>query len=680
MRFDELREELARIEAALSSSQPDVDTSALTERKTAAKLQLDSVGARNFLPAQLKHSRTAMRLFNCELVVCLGAAVTGYKPTIPSIFPAPSPLLPLSVLLLPQFVRVGHRPWLIQVFLLDLKFNPDPGESIWRGSTIRSPPRIRAYHGDLPSACLGISATSYPACPPCLLFFWVAGGRQTQSHNRVSNFNGLIRPQVHLTRLWFDDSGGKIVHTNSGTRICRSEAEVLSCPVLTLPGEITSDIFAKCVDSETPFNFQADEVERFRLTSLATEAPLLLLQICRTWRSIALGTPALWVNLGTGHRLFTTGRADVSAETIAHGVDRWLRCASALPVSLSLYATDSANDTWFKAVRNLLRAHASRLRSLSLLYNLDVSALGEPVHFPILRSLTVHRVFSDALIRTFQATPQLREVCFAVGSVLRPRQIAPPWPQLTAFTAHHLPISDCLQILHQCPLLTSLTLSGLDDTVPRRSLVVHEHLEKLSISHPSADITQLLDLPALRALTLKEVTFDGAGLLAFLRRSSRSLRVFTCKDDPQSGVSAITLEWFYIAKDLREVTLSGLSPDIFSALFSALDHTAHPKFLPRLCRLELAIYEGLTVDAPVIAALQSRLGPAMETKSNTAARVDSEANGVPLKSLKLVVPCSEYDLSWDELGSIDWDALYDLGMDGMEIYVGSDKENFLWEW
>ncbi|KAJ6531126.1 hypothetical protein B0H19DRAFT_967132, partial [Mycena capillaripes] len=53
-------------------------------------------------------------------------------------------------------------------------------------------------------------------------------------------------------------------------------------PVLRLPPELTSEIFLFCLpDSE--FNVPN-----------STTAPLLLCQIFRRWRDIALATPGLW--------------------------------------------------------------------------------------------------------------------------------------------------------------------------------------------------------------------------------------------------------------------------------------------------------------------------------------------------------------------------------------------------
>ncbi|KAJ7228149.1 hypothetical protein GGX14DRAFT_331655, partial [Mycena pura] len=53
-------------------------------------------------------------------------------------------------------------------------------------------------------------------------------------------------------------------------------------PVLTLPPEITSEIFIRCLPAET-----VDVV-------CTRNAPLLPMQICRTWRQIAISMRVLW--------------------------------------------------------------------------------------------------------------------------------------------------------------------------------------------------------------------------------------------------------------------------------------------------------------------------------------------------------------------------------------------------
>jgi hypothetical protein len=58
-------------------------------------------------------------------------------------------------------------------------------------------------------------------------------------------------------------------------------------PVLTLPPEITSEIFLQCLPLVPDLSKTTKEAPK------SSDAPLLLLQICQMWRSIAFMTPPL---------------------------------------------------------------------------------------------------------------------------------------------------------------------------------------------------------------------------------------------------------------------------------------------------------------------------------------------------------------------------------------------------
>ncbi|KAJ6477211.1 hypothetical protein DFH09DRAFT_1467853, partial [Mycena vulgaris] len=53
-------------------------------------------------------------------------------------------------------------------------------------------------------------------------------------------------------------------------------------PILTLPNELTATIFVHCLP------------DHGRVRPSAETAPLLISQVCRHWRDIALGTGDLW--------------------------------------------------------------------------------------------------------------------------------------------------------------------------------------------------------------------------------------------------------------------------------------------------------------------------------------------------------------------------------------------------
>ncbi|KAJ6543984.1 hypothetical protein B0H19DRAFT_1238557, partial [Mycena capillaripes] len=82
----------------------------------------------------------------------------------------------------------------------------------------------------------------------------------------------------------------------------------LKFPVLTLPAEVTTEIFIQCVPpEEADFRGGDFDIERDRMVPRLTNAPLLLLQICQVWRNVALATPRLWSTIQVTNDLFIRG-------------------------------------------------------------------------------------------------------------------------------------------------------------------------------------------------------------------------------------------------------------------------------------------------------------------------------------------------------------------------------------
>ncbi|KAJ6553797.1 hypothetical protein DFH09DRAFT_864838, partial [Mycena vulgaris] len=75
------------------------------------------------------------------------------------------------------------------------------------------------------------------------------------------------------------------------------ETELVSIvyPILSLPTDVTSEIFARCVDHPERLSPAARAwiVSKPAETSREPMA-LVLSRICKTWRTVALATPRLW--------------------------------------------------------------------------------------------------------------------------------------------------------------------------------------------------------------------------------------------------------------------------------------------------------------------------------------------------------------------------------------------------
>ncbi|KAF7352407.1 F-box domain-containing protein [Mycena venus] len=65
--------------------------------------------------------------------------------------------------------------------------------------------------------------------------------------------------------------------------VLQSQLDSVVYPVSTLPPEMMSEIFTHCLPTE-----------RWMDMVNTSEAPLLLMHVCRTWRQITISTPNLW--------------------------------------------------------------------------------------------------------------------------------------------------------------------------------------------------------------------------------------------------------------------------------------------------------------------------------------------------------------------------------------------------
>ncbi|KAJ7509599.1 hypothetical protein B0H11DRAFT_2270018 [Mycena galericulata] len=93
-------------------------------------------------------------------------------------------------------------------------------------------------------------------------------------------------------------------------------------PILTIPVEITSEIFLRCLPDQPT-------------QPSARVAPLLLSAICQQWRYIALGDPRLWavLKIHIPARCFRNYNADM--------VQEWLLRAGNMPLSICLVLRDA---------------------------------------------------------------------------------------------------------------------------------------------------------------------------------------------------------------------------------------------------------------------------------------------------------------------------------------------------
>ncbi|KAF7294171.1 F-box domain-containing protein [Mycena chlorophos] len=128
-------------------------------------------------------------------------------------------------------------------------------------------------------------------------------------------------------------------------------------PVLTLPPEITSEIFIQCLPVP-------DEPDDGPVRYTYADAPLLLLRVCTTWAHIARSTPPLWSTLNLDVE-------DWEPEHIGSIVATWLSAArQRQPLSLHISAfdwdeLDRASDGLAAFLRSL-GTHSTKITTLIL--------------------------------------------------------------------------------------------------------------------------------------------------------------------------------------------------------------------------------------------------------------------------------------------------------------------------
>ncbi|KAJ6565474.1 hypothetical protein DFH09DRAFT_1363723 [Mycena vulgaris] len=290
----------------------------------------------------------------------------------------------------------------------------------------------------------------------------------------------------------------------------QSRLAAYTYPVLTLPTEIVSEIFIHFLP---PYPKPASIIGRL--------SPLLLGQICREWREIALANPALWRAVGVYFRKKRLAQQLSVLET-------YLKRSGFSPLSIRLEGSPSSAAP----LSQIMSSHWARCEhlTLDLLPRRAIPSIAGPL--PFLRSLTTLSSFPDTML--FNTAPLLRRVTIGVYS--RDLFYILPWSRLTAIIVDMLTPSHCLNILSgtvnltYCRFQKIWSWDGAEDM--RLGDVTVPHLETLILGHaihnnPQGGFLSQLNLPALRTLRVSEALIQPdpvATLSSLVSRSQCSLQ------------------------------------------------------------------------------------------------------------------------------------------------------------
>ncbi|KAJ7887498.1 hypothetical protein B0H14DRAFT_3127491 [Mycena olivaceomarginata] len=282
-------------------------------------------------------------------------------------------------------------------------------------------------------------------------------------------------------------------------------------PILTLPTEITAEIFGHCL-----LVFGACTIPH----TYKRSAPIILSAVCRAWRDIALATPILWSEL---HIRFDELATDVvtNAGLVENSLNLWLARAGSRPLSLD-FISRKGNRFALSRLRDIIHRWSHRVEDLCVDIGWqDIQTLGlESAAFPLLQGATLGCDYIPALT-FFDNSPRFCDL-----------RLRKSWAgfipstftqQLTKFEGSMWN----LELLALAPNLTEITCSfepHPEEDVP--TAITHHNVRSLAIvadeSDDWADILPYLILPALHHLDVS--TMDNYDTLeSFLARSSPPL-------------------------------------------------------------------------------------------------------------------------------------------------------------
>lgn len=301
-------------------------------------------------------------------------------------------------------------------------------------------------------------------------------------------------------------------------------------PINRLSPDILAEIFTFCPP-------RLGECSYLSTTSRLT-APLLLCNVCSSWRALAVSTPRLWQTLDLIVDLYAKPTLD--PEFLVSGIRTWLGRSGSLPLTIrfSFYKHDDIIPPKYWPAFEALLQYASRWETVEFHAERGIPwpNLGA---LPILRAIDVHDSDMDGI--PFTSAPQLKTLTLLSCPFSSTSVSAVPWKQLTELTIcrEQTPLV-VLELFLRCSQLESLklTIGNFDFQGALNSpKIKHTTLQRLVFRFTNdfrATVLDSITLPALTELSLYNDTFGSGGswcsqLLDLLTRSNCKLQTLSLR-------------------------------------------------------------------------------------------------------------------------------------------------------
>ncbi|KAJ6531575.1 hypothetical protein DFH09DRAFT_1370404 [Mycena vulgaris] len=367
---------------------------------------------------------------------------------------------------------------------------------------------------------------------------------------------------------------------------------------LAFPPEILGEIFLHCLPDEEFITPDTDA------------APLVLCEICRQWREVALTTPELWSSLSLNIRWVTI--ADDTALFDLYW--RWLTRARSTPLSLGVYDSGGFRARVTSAAKSLMQAIAGlspQWRNVDVAVATYVEEYLQILRpkggqFPFLEKLTIAQHATTYLYYNIQLPLRTRQNCV---------KFMPPC------IIDSITFSRCTEILRDTSNLLEGTFHLSNDSAPRFPVPPLVRLRSLTlVSLPTNSgidarrmpmiVLDCLTAPALKSLTLVHSApfVELLEITPFLSFASRS--AFQLQTLALSFLTTTAATLIQCLKTIPSLVHLKIEPiDFFDFDMDTVfaQFTGHPDFLPKLESLHMILtypeFDTADITASVVIAM-----------------------------------------------------------------------------
>ncbi|KAF7332505.1 F-box domain-containing protein [Mycena kentingensis (nom. inval.)] len=429
-------------------------------------------------------------------------------------------------------------------------------------------------------------------------------------------------------------------------------------PILSLPPEITSEIFVHCLPEElAPANYN--------------KAPFVLLRVCKAWNRVAMSTPALWTKVDLSR---LDGRAIQTLECMSKRSGELL-----LDIRVNGYVPDGF---W-----PLFAENSNRVQFLDVDLSTDnfgcLSACF-PV-FPVLEYLQLEDYANDQTLHLFNNAPSLRSLHLKNVDL---SYMPLPFGNITTLIADIYYIDEIMRVLQALPNLRVLRYeqSEDDEEIHREPVsVFHTGLREVYLCEPHQDqlsVLRYLTLPNLDVLVFEQTAPDmkTMPLQRSLARAKPPLRRMGFRPGPDMRTLSIaSMEMFFATPGLAELELAYLDND---SLYEFCDKfTARTgSFLPEIRKLVLrcryaspreAVKDEVEVELRIFV---SRVLDATEYR--VVGTPAQPAGPVPPFELRIITEDTDF-VGLASLSDVQAAQCRDLKSRGVSLWIGPENRNLV---